>query len=267
MKVKNKFSKNELLEMINSGLTELSEEEIKELIAKELNKESSQIDTNYIDICFDLLEAKKKSEIRCTTKNNKIKSKKAVKRLLIASIFVVFAISAITVSAQFNLNIPQQIAQLINGNAEIDYNLKNADTTADGYALLNTDLAKQLSDYGINPVTLPEEMITDKCQIIKISNSTTDKSIEKSISIQFEYENYKGNLSIAQYSDSFELGGNVTVIDVISGHTEKVNGMDVIILEQTGNYATIRYKDNSTIYEIFMEGDLETVEKLVKSIK
>ena len=265
--MKNKFSKNELLEMINSGLTELSEEEIKELIAKELSKESSQIDTNYIDLCFNLLEEKEESKIIGTEKNKKLKLKNAAKILLIASIFVVIAISAITVSAQFNLNIPQKIAQLINGNAEIDYNLKNADTTAEGYALLDSNLAKHLSDYGINPVTFPEEMITDKCKIIKISDLTSNKNISKNIIIDFEYKSCKGTFSITQNADNFELGGNITVIDVISGHTEKVNGMDVIILEQKGNYATIRYKDNSTIYEIFMEGDLEAVEKLVKSIK
>ena len=43
---------------------------------------------------------------------------------------VVF-ISTVTASAQFNFNIPQSIAKLIDSNAEIDYNLENADTTAD----------------------------------------------------------------------------------------------------------------------------------------
>ena len=48
---------------------------------------------------------------------------------------VVF-ISTVTASAQFNFDIPQNIAKLIDNNAEIDYNLENADTTADGYASL-----------------------------------------------------------------------------------------------------------------------------------
>ncbi|MFR3418942.1 MAG: hypothetical protein ACLTSM_02640 [Eubacterium sp.] len=61
---------------------------------------------------------------------------------------VVF-ISTVTASAQFNFDIPQSIAKLIDNNAEIDYNLENADTTADGYALLDSDFAKQLADYGI----------------------------------------------------------------------------------------------------------------------
>ena len=56
-------------------------------------------------------------------------------------------IFAVTASAIY-FNIPENIAQLIDGNAEMVYPLENADTTADGYALLETDLAKELESFG-----------------------------------------------------------------------------------------------------------------------
>lgn len=116
----NKFSKNELLEMINSKLPKLTEEEILELITQELNKENEQVDMDYIDICYDLLEIKRNNEMNNTALVIKTKSKKPIKVLLIAAVFVVIIVSTFVVSAQvFNFNIPQKIAELINGNAEL----------------------------------------------------------------------------------------------------------------------------------------------------
>lgn len=260
----NKFSKNELLEMINSKLTNLTEEEILELITEELNKENAQVDMDYIDVCYDLLEVKRNA-VNYSVKTEKRKLKKPIKVLLIAAAFVVVIVSTITVSAQFNLNIPQKIAQLINGNAEIDYNLENADKTADGYALLDTDLAKQLADYGITPVTFPEEMIKENCKITKIENVSSDK-ISNIVDIYFEYNKQKGDLYIEQISENVESTGVSSVNNIKSGQMIKVNGMDVLIFEKE-NGCTIKYKDNLTSYDIYIDCDLETAIKLAKSIK
>lgn len=177
---------------------------------------------------------------------------------------VVF-ISTITVSAQFNLNIPEKIVQLINGNAEIDYNLENADTTADGYALLDTDLAKQIADYGITPVTFPEEMIKENSKITKIKLDMNE-DVLKIVDIDFEYNGQKGSLYIQQISENNGSTGVNTVLDIKSGRMINVNGMDVLVFEQE-NSCSIRYKDNFTIYDIHLDCNLETAIKFAESIK
>lgn len=160
--------------MIAFDFTNLSTEEIKVLIQKEADKEPDEIDTDYIDLCFELLSMKSNS-----SNAKKVKFTKPAKILFAVAALMVVFISTITVSAQFNLNIPQKIAQLINGNAEIDYNLEYAHTTADRYALLDTDLAKQFVDYGITPVTFPEEMIKGNCKITEIENKTIDETVSE----------------------------------------------------------------------------------------
>lgn len=260
----NKFSKNELLEMMNSKLTNLTEEEILELITEELNKENTQVDMDYIDVCYDLLEVKRNA-VNHSVKTEKRKLKKPSKVLLIAAVFVVFIVSTVTVSAQFNLNIPQNIAELIDGNAKIDYNLENADTTADGYALLDTDLAKQLAEYDISPITFPEEIIKENCKITKIENVSNDETW-KIISVDFNYNNQEGLLQIEQMSKELEATGISTVMDVESGQMIKVNGMDILIFEQKDN-CLIRYKDHSTTYDIYLDCNLETAIKFAESIK
>ena len=185
--------------------------------------------------------------------------------MLIAAAFVVIIVSTITVSAQFNLNIPQKIAQLINGNAEIDYNLENAATTADGYALLDTVLAKQFLDFGITPITIPEEIVKENCTITEME-MVMNEDVLKIVNIDFEYNKIIGNLYIQQTLQNTESTGVNTVMDVKSGQKIKVNGMDVLIFEQKDS-CSIRYKDNFTIYDISLYCDLETAIQFAESIR
>lgn len=258
--MKRKLSKKKLKKMIASDFTDLSTEEIKALIQKEVDKGSDELDTDYIDLCFELLSIKNSKQ-----KTSKVKFTKPTKVLLTAAVLMVVFVSTITVSAQFNLNIPQKIAQLINGNAEIDYNLENADTTANGYALLESDLAKQLTDYGITPVTFPEEMIKENCTITQIESMFSD-SISNSVDIDFDYKGQQGCLTIEQMSKELETAGVSTVMDIKSGQMINVNGMDILAFEKE-NSCTIIYKDNLTKYNIYIDCNLETAIKLAESIK
>lgn len=258
--MKRKLSKKKLKKMIASDFTDLSTEEIKALIQKEVDKGSDELDTDYIDLCFELLSIKNSKQ-----KTSKVKFTKPTKVLLAAAVLMVVFISTITVSAQFNLNIPQKIAQLINGNAEIDYNLENADTTADGYALLDTDLAKQLVDYGITPVTLPELIVKENCTITEMEE-VMNEDVLKIVNINFNYNTIIGNLYIQQALQNTESTGVNTVMDVKSGQMTKVNGMDVLVFEQENN-CFIRYKDNFTIYDISLDCDIKTAIQFAESIK
>ena len=257
--MKRKLSKKKLKKMIDSDFTDLSTEEIKALIQKEVDKGPDKLDTDYIDLCFELLA------VKGNAKGKGVKFKKPAKVLLVAVALMVVFISTITASAQFNFNIPQSIAKLIDNNAEIDYNLENADTTADGYALLNTDLAKQLADYGITPVTFPEEMTKENCKVIQIEDVSVDETW-KIISVDFYYNKQKGWLRVEQMSEEFETAGVSTVMDIKSGQMININGMDILLFEQEGSYK-IKYKDNNTTYDISLDCDSETAIKVAESIK
>lgn len=260
--MKNKLSKKKLQKMIASDFTDLTVEEIKALIQNEVEKGADKLDTDYIDLCFELLSIKKDdvSDVK------RIKFSKPIKIMLVAAVIVTLLVSTITVMAQFGLNLPQRIAHLLEGDAKVDYKLESFNNTANGYTLLESDLAKQLETYGITPITFPEELIKENCRITKITNMTSDESISKDATIDFDYKDYHGVLSITQYSDGFMFGGETTVVDVISGQMKNINGMDVVILEQEDDYCTVRYKDNNTIYELFIDCDLDTMITFVESI-
>lgn len=260
--MKRKLSKKKLKKMIDSDFTDLSTEEIKALIQKEVNKGPDKLDTDYIDLCFDLLA------VKGNAKGKRVKFKKPAKVLLVAAALMVVFISTVTASAQFNFDIPQNIAKLKDNNAEIDYNLENADTTADGYALLNTDLAKQLSDYGITPVTFPEELIKDNCKITKMGNTTTDKTFSHDANVEFEYNGQKGNLTIHQEVEEFESTGVSGYNNLKGGKMIKANGMDILVFEHDDNSSSITYKDGLTTYDILLtKSTMENAIKFAKSIK
>lgn len=266
----NKFSEKELLEIVDSGLSDLSCEEIKKLIKKESEKDYEHLNTDFIDLCFDVLAMKKQQETLVTNyPKTKIRSKKqaAKKILIIAAVFMMFIVTILTVSATvFHFNIPKEISSLIDGNAKTDINLEFADTTADGYSLENSDLAKKLRTQGIYPVTLPEELIKENSQIIKIDNITTDESISTDVEIEFNYNNAFGALSISQYTNDFEWTGEMVDENVLSADMIEVNGMDVLIFELESS-CTINYKDGKTIYSIYLETDFETAKSFAKTIK
>ena len=259
--MKRKLSKKKLKKMIDSDFTDLSTEEIKALIQKEVNKGPDKLDTDYIDLCFELLA------VKGNTKGKRVKFKKPAKVLLVAAALMVVFISTVTASAQFNFDIPQSIAKLIDNNAEIDYNLENADTTADGYALLDTDLAKQLADYGITPVTFPEEMIKENSKITKIESISSD-DISNIVSVYFYYNGQRGWLDIEQMSKELESTGVCGYNNLKGGKMIKANGMDILVFEHDDNYSSITYKDGLTTYRISLTNStMENAIKFAKSIK
>lgn len=248
--------------MIHSGLTDFTKEDIKFFIRTELEKDESEIDTDYVELLTKLLTIKQYEQPK-----KKSYYKKPLKALIAAAVIVVFFTSAFTVSAQvFSFNIPQKIAQLFNGKAEIDFDLENADTTADNYVLEGTDVAKEIAEFGIAPITFPEEMISGNCKISNIENLTVDESISCDASIDFEYQGDYGSLIIKQYKMDFGMTGYDYSDDIVSGQMVKANGMDVLVFEHTDG-CSIRYKDNLTYYTIFLKCDINEAIHFANSIK
>lgn len=259
--MKNKFSKKDLEKMIFSKTTNLSKEEIKLLIDKELSKEPENIDTDYIDLCFELMSINDEQKGTVVP----IKSFRMKKSMMVAAAVMFIFVSMMSVSA-FYFNIPQKVAELVNGNAEIDFDLENADTTADGYKLLETDLAKELESFGITPVTFPEAMVRKECEISKIENATINETISFEAYIIFKYNGFLGRMRIDQKTPYEEISGVRAVMDVEAGEMININGMDILVFEQEKN-CTITYRDNLTDYTIYLECDFETAKKFAKTIK
>lgn len=241
--------------------SDLSKDEIKSLIDKELSKNPEDVDTDYVDLCFELMSICEKSG-----KNVKsIKQRYIRKSIMVAAVIMILVVSLFSVSSIY-FNIPENIARLVNGNAELQYSMENADTNADGYSLLETDLAKELESFGITPVTFPEALVDENCKITKIENTTVDETISLDANIYFVYNGFEGELTICRFAPYDEKTGISTVMDIKSGELLNINGMDVLIFERE-RACIIKYIDELTSYRIYLNCDSETAKEFIKTIK
>ncbi len=251
------------IDNLSNSVNKLSIDEIKKMIESELSKNESEIDMDYVDTCYELLQVKSQQSNN-ETKTVKL-SKRSFKAILIAATLAVFTIATISVSANA-YTIPNDIAPLINGNAVIDRSFKNVDTTADGYTLTDTPLAKELESYGISPVTYPELMLSDKCEILSINNQSSTNNCDLYATIDFKYKNCSGDILIEKYN-SINFKENAEIIpNVSSGILIQSNGLDVIVLKQK-SCSIIYYSDSNIIYTIKMNCEYNTVIDFAKSIK
>lgn len=247
--------------MIASNFTDLSSEDIKKLIEIEIAKNAEEVDTDYIDLCFKLLAIKDNQIVSINRKS------KPVKTLLIAAIVFILLVSVVTASAYvFDFSIPDFIAELIDKDAYVDINLEYANTTAEGYQLTDSNLAKELEAHGITPVTIPEELLKDDCMIISIEYPETDIELNTVAYIDFEYQGLHGYITVNQFNQNITWSGQYKQNDIVSGKMINVNGMDILIFEREDSCSVI-YMDNSTEYNIYLEGDIDTIISLAKSIK
>lgn len=237
-----------------NGLPNLSDRELRQMIDRELEKDSSQIDMNYIDTCFDLMEMHADGRIAVQPRRKWLKAV-IVAALIAAATVSAMSVSAMSVSAHlFNFNIPSEIAHKINGSAQIDPNLAEADTSAAGYALTASPVAKQLAELGISPVTLPRQLAQSNIQSVRTIQSD---SVMTAAQVLFEADGVAGDLTVTRYATANDWEGKDRVTDIDSGKLVHANGLDILILARDDS-CTLRYRDGNTEYDLYLECDEDT---------
>lgn len=240
-----------------NGLPNLSDRELRRMIDRELEKDSSQIDMNYIDTCFDLMEMHADGRITVRPR------RKWLKAVIVAAVVATVAVSAVSVSAHlFNFDIPSEIAHKISGNAQIDPNLAEADTSAAGYALTASPVAKQLADLGISPVTLPRQLAQGDIQSVRTIQSDNTMT---SAQVLFETDGTAGDLTVTRYATANDWDGKDQVTDIESGKLVHANGLDILVLTRDDS-CTLRYRDGNTEYDLYLECDQDTAVAFARSM-
>ena len=225
-----------------NGLPNLSDRELRQMIDRELEKDSSQIDMNYIDTCFDLMEMHADGKITVQPR------RKWLKAVIVAALIAAATVSAMSVSAHlFNFNIPSEIAHKINGSAQID-------TSAAGYALTASPVAKQLAKLGISPVTLPRQLAQSHIQSVCTIQSD---SVMTAAQVLFEADGVAGDLTVTRYATANDWEGKDRVTDIDRGKLVHANGLDILVLARDDS-CTLRYRDGNTEYDLYLECDEDT---------
>ncbi len=246
-------------QMLYNGLEDLTYEQLQAKIKEESEKDPEEIDMDYVDFCFRLLEQKKPQAKKHVRYSMKI-------TLAVAAVLIVL-VSSFGALAGFRSQKTDNFVQVKNGNVIVDWSVENAKTTATSHGLTDTEMGKQIQTLGISPITVPEELTKENGTINEIQNTTADATLSTEVTVSFRYLNYDGQLVLTQYSQAYEKAGKTTLSDVIHSRSIQVNGMDVLLFEQKDR-CIIQYKDGLTYYKITLShADIDTALQLAQSIR
>ncbi len=246
-------------QMLYNGLEDLTYEQLQARIKEESEKDPEEIDMDYVDFCFRLLEQKKPQAKKHVRYSMKI-------TIAVAAVLIVL-VSSFGALAGFRSQKTDDFVQVKNGIVIVDWSVENAKTTAESHALMNTELGKQIQTFGISPITVPEGLIKENGTINEIQNTTADAALSTEVTVEFRYSDYDGQLVLTQYSQTYEKNGKTTLSDVIHSRAIQVNGMGILLFEQKDR-CVILYKDGLTYYKIDLNcADIDTALQLAKSIR
>ena len=148
----------DLIQILKSEPLKFTYDEIEQMMDEELEKDPAEMDTDFIDLCANVLN-------QAIEANNKSNNKKHIKiRILkIAAIAAILAITigiAVPVAAKYVDNdTSDKIVQFYEDHFSI--NLKDGETDADKHSDKNIDLISKLNKSGFDHIILPNALLAD----------------------------------------------------------------------------------------------------------
>ena len=266
------ISDKELLLLLNDeSLDSSSEARLQTLLDEELEKSEEKMDTDLIEYCLNALqqlEAKKQSSAnneKTDKSNGKIKTHRFRKILMLAAIIsVLIAVTGAISASAFIPNIKSFNEFIQFWGDHILISFTDSNDKADDYKLLGSELAKELSNNGFDPVLLPEVLLSDAYRIYDIEYQTGDAV--SSVTIRFEYNKKKLKLFIDKYAYEYMMGESDYLHVTGEIHQVDVSGISAYVFYQIDG-GTIAYKDGLYEYNIFTPFDIEKTIEIAKTIK
>lgn len=196
---------------------------------------------------------------KITKRTHKVSFKKM---LLVAVISVLLFAVATTVSAYvFDFNIKEELVEFFDDH--ILLHLDKVDSTADSYSLLGTDLAKELEENGISPVTLPAALLTEEWKVIEITKKNENIFIHNSI--RLESDENTVIINITRYTEE-QYVSKSSIRYPNKGTELDVNGLQVFVFDLKRE-PYIKYRDSKTKYSISLNTTYEAALEIAKTIK
>lgn len=277
------MTKETLIKILSEKSMPFSEKEIHEMLDAELEKDPAEMDTDFVDLCLDVLDGKygegyyvedndnddnnSGSADKDTDTDNGAEDKKDKpnkkkikfgKALLIAAVVTVTLACSITAGAKLvQMNASDDTVTYNGDHFSINLNGKDAENTVE-------DIVQTLTRDGIENVVLPSAILNDD-YVIKDYQSSDNN-------LNFMFESNKsdiyGTVDIIIYDDKFNFSaGQFDMNDEYYSVEEiNVNNIDLLLL-QSEDIFTILYIDNNNEYTITIHNsDYEHAQNIAETI-
>lgn len=243
------MNKEILYEILKSKSEKLSAAEIESIMNEELDKSTSTMDTDLIDLCLEALDGAEKEQL------NKRRVRLKVSKILIAAVIfvLIIGISIPTCAKHFNVTIPEGIVTFYS-------DCFNVDLSQTEYV---DDLLGQLEQDGIENVVLPKMTILPET---KISNYYKNNNKVLDVSFSFSTSEFDGSVTISNLYFEDSNSPNLKVNDTYDQmNYYEVNGVSVIVFYKD-DYSLINYIANDFEYNITLDCDYETACQIAKTL-
>lgn len=254
-----------LKEILEEKEMKFTQGDIISLMDAELEKAPAEMNTNLVDLCVAVLESNAVPN-DATNKPKPAKRKiKAGKILLVAAIIALLGLIAIPVGANL---IPGESSDRIVEFYSDHFKIKLREEVPSVANSDSDNIVNQLILESLDTLVLPQELLGEKYD--KSVRSQED-DLMTTIYVDFSNEStgVSGKIGITQYKNkSIQLGNGIGSMPADHKYFKqiKVEEKDVLIFGYDEKIY-IKYLDENTDYEIFINCDFETAVKIAESIK
>lgn len=255
------MDKNTLIKILQEKSMSFTEEEVRALVNDELEKDPSEMDTQLIDYCVNLLlenEGKDATDNSGSIKETKQKTKKIKfsKTLLLIAILIIIMAIAIPTGAKF--------VQINAKDDMVKYEKDHFSIELDGSEKSVDNIIAALENEGVENAVLPKALLGDDYEIYNLQKTGEEKT--------FCFKNTKtsiyGDVILRDSKNDFEsLLGKSQASEIYSS-VEQINidNITVLIFEEN-KYILVAYIENDTEYSITLHNcDINKAKEIVYTI-
>lgn len=264
------MNKITLYDILNTEPFKFTLREIEEMMDEELSKDPDEIDTEFINICADVINKAHAEEDKRIEQEEKLKAKKIKARrvLLIAAILVLVLSLSLSASAKFfNIDASEKVVRFVNNHFNI--NLGNANTDADGYTDNGLELINSLNEKGFENIVLPDALISEDYST-KITTYNLDNIEQATVDFKSNSTDFNGTIIITNHinsKDNFIIGQSSVPDSYNQVKQIHVNGIDVLVFSDEAT-SYIYYIDKNIEYHMhILNCDFDSTVKIAETIK
>lgn len=255
------MDKNTLIKILQEKSMSFTEEEVRALVNDELEKDPSEMDTQLIDYCVNLLlenEGEKAADNSDSIKESKQKTKKIKfsKTLLLIAVLIIIMAIAIPTGAKF--------VQINAKDDMVKYEKDHFSIELDGSEKSVDNIIAALESEGVENAVLPKALLGDDYEIY-----STNRKDNRIIYYFYDKEtDIYGNIIIRDSDDNFKSLFGKSQASKIYSSVEQINVNDITALVfEESKYILIAYTENGTEYTITLHNcDINKAKEIIYTI-
>ncbi|MDE5670935.1 MAG: hypothetical protein K2I14_05685 [Eubacterium sp.] len=260
------MNSKDIIQFLKSEPLSFTYEEIEQMMDEELSKAPEEMDTDFVDLCANVLNKaiSENIEKECI-KHKRVKFTK----LLVCAVIIVVAMGiAVPISAKYiNNDTSDKIVKFYEDHFCVDFS--NGTTDSNKHLDEDTELVGKLKDGGFDNIILPSALLNDYTYTVNITES--ESFLSALISFNASDTDFKISAAISKYRNNKIaplLNDKINVsFEYDSAKQLTLNGMDVFVF---GNkeYSTITYVDKDTFYDFqLINCNFDSAIEIAESIK